>query len=67
MCGENEPKKEYIKIGRDDMGFYLMPIAAAWTIIEAEFDGSDEGDKITLEKVLMTEEEYKKLPEFMGW
>lgn len=32
-----------------------------------EFDGADIGEKITLELIEMTDEEYTALPDFEGW
>ena len=36
-------------------------------IVDAEFDGAEIGDSITLTLGEMTEEEISKLPEFEGW
>lgn len=37
------------------------------TVQDAEFDGADIGDKITIELIEMTEDERENLPEFEGW
>jgi hypothetical protein len=58
----------YIKVTRPDIGgSYINPISEIRNIIDGEFSDADPGDKITLELVEMSEEDYEKLPEFMGW
>lgn len=37
------------------------------TVQDAEFDGSEIGDKITIELIQMTDGERETLPEFEGW
>jgi hypothetical protein len=38
-----------------------------WDAINAEFDGAEVGDKITIELLQMTETELENLPDFEGW
>lgn len=65
MCGENEPKKRFFKVIRDGMGSW---VSRDWqTILDAEFDGMEPGDRISVEIVEMTETQLEALPEFMGW
>lgn len=59
--------KRYVEVIREGVGSYTQPIEEAGSAIDAEFDGSEPGDKITMALVEMEEEEYKKLPEFQGW
>jgi hypothetical protein len=63
-----------IKVG--DLGSYVQPIsqvAKLSTAIENEIDGNFEalevGESLTLKitRIEMTDEEYKKLPEFEGY
>jgi hypothetical protein len=70
-------KKIYIKIVRYSkskinyykMGSYILPVSEISNVIDAEFDfvNEDREFKIELIPVEMTEEEYKKLPDFTGY
>ena len=62
-------KKRYVKISIPEFGEggYTMPIEEVSYVIEAEFDGADIGSQIVLTLCEMEEEEYKKMPEFLGW
>jgi hypothetical protein len=62
-------KKRYVKLNRPEYGgYYIVEMEDIGGIIEAELDGQQQGDDpLTLEIVEMTDTEYKKLPEFMGW
>ena len=61
--------RRYVKISIPEYGEggYTMPLEKVSQIIESEFDGADIGSKRVLTLCEMEEEEYKKLPEFMGW
>ena len=37
------------------------------TLIDAEFDGAEEGDSIVITLKRMTEDQLEKLPDFEGW
>ncbi len=55
------------RVMRPDMG-NVSWISRDWeTIADAEFDGAEAGDRITVEVAYMTEQELEKLPEFEGW
>lgn len=59
---------KYVKVTRSDVGGnYYQPLTEIGGAISGEFDGSEPGDKITLELSEMTEDEFNKLPEFQGW
>lgn len=60
-------KKRYVKISRQDFGFYFQPIERIKEAISSEFDMCDVGDKLFLEVVEMDDSEYENLPEFTGW
>ena len=62
-------KTLYIKVSRPGMGSYTQRISDIGIIHEEvdEIQFSEVGEKLTLELVAMEEEEYKKLPEFIGW
>lgn len=62
-------KKPFIKITRvgAEIGGYIVPLLELSSFLDDEFSGVTEGDKITLEVVYMTDEEYAKLSEFEGW
>jgi len=60
----------YVKITRGDMsGSYVEPYTPrdVMNVIDGEFSDAELGEKITLELIEMTEEEYDALPEFQGW
>jgi len=59
---------KYIKITLHGYGSYIQPISELSAALEGELDGLDIGYKATLtfEPVDITDEEYNKLPEFMG-
>lgn len=57
-----------IKVMHEDTkAFYIEAISNLPAIIDSEFFDAEVGDKVILEVVSMSEEEYKALPEFMGW
>jgi hypothetical protein len=49
------------------MGSYIQKLDAIKDAIDGEMDGIEVGEKITLECVEMSKEEYEKLQEFAGW
>jgi hypothetical protein len=59
----------YLKVTRDRLirRSYLVPMDEIGSVIAGEFDGSEIGDKVTLQLAEMTEEEYEALPDFPGW
>ena len=62
-------RKKYIKVSRPGMGSFTQPcedIGAVHHEVD-ELQWSEIGEKIVLELIEMDEEEYKKLPEFIGW
>lgn len=58
---------KYIQISREGMGSYIQKLDAIKDAIDGEMDGIEVGEKITLECVEMSKEEYEKLQEFAGW
>jgi len=70
MCdsGTNDKKVRMFKVTRPDLGTnQSCTYGDLATIQDAEFDGAEIGDKITIELVEMTEDERENLPEFEGW
>jgi hypothetical protein len=66
--GGSRRNMKYLKIKRfNARGSYIQPMGAIQDIIDSEFSDSEIGDRIILELVEMTEDEYNKIPEFMGW
>lgn len=57
----------FIKIEREDMGFYIDRLENIQNILDGEILNGDVGEPVTLTLVEMTQEEYDNLPEFMGW
>lgn len=72
-------KKLYIKISRYEeisnadiwtcLGSYIQPVSEVANAIDGEMDSAHEDSKFKIEltPVFMTEEEYRKLPEFTGY
>ena len=70
MCGSgtNEKKVRMFKVTRPDLGINRRcTYGDLATVQDAEFDGAEIGDKITIELIEMTEDERENLPEFEGW
>jgi hypothetical protein len=68
MCGENLPKKQYLRIKSISMGTgYIDTLKNASIIIEDLFDGCPVGDGYELTIIEMTEKEFEDLPEFEGF
>lgn len=60
--------KKFVQVTRsDEDGSYVERIKDIDNCINAEFSDARPGTKLTLELLDMTEDEYDKLPEFMGW
>ena len=59
--------KKYIHITRVGLGGYTETFENIYNAINGELDGCEAGDSITLTIIEMEEDEYNKLPEFMGW
>lgn len=55
------------RITRPDLGDTRSCVYRDWATVEAEFDGAEVGDKITVELVEMTKEQLDNLPDFEGW
>ena len=61
-------KKQYIKVMIDSYSsYYVAEKNELCYALDGELDGISTGDKIILEVVEMTEEEFQNLPEFEGW
>lgn len=59
---------KYLKVTRFDVGgSYIQPLSKMGDVVDGEFSDAEAGDKIILELVEMPEEDYERLPEFMGW
>ncbi len=61
-------QEQFVKIHLHCGGSYIQPLSDIGHAMDAELDGVEIGQFITLdlEPVLMTREEYDKLPEFGG-
>jgi len=57
---------KFVRIKLDGGGSYVQPITFLDQILSGEIDNMDTGDKLTLEMIELTQEEYEKLPEFTG-
>jgi len=60
-------KKKYIKYRPDEHEPWCVDVYDKEQIWDAYISEMDIGDKMIIEIVEMTEEEFKALPEFMGW
>lgn len=62
---------KYVRVARSDgVGSYIQDGKNLPGMIQGELDGlqdMDVGTRIVLTVVEMTEDEYRMLPEFMGW
>lgn len=70
LCAVKDPKAKmpYVKITRPDShggNFCAYPYRTF--SIDSEFDGAEIGDKIVLELIEMTHEEFEDLGDFEGW
>lgn len=58
---------KYVQIKLKGHGGYVQPRSELMQAIDAELDSLDEGTiTLTFDNVIMTDEEYSKLPEFTG-
>lgn len=62
-------KKLYLEVSRPEMGSYIQSFEEIGVVHEevTEMQYGELGEKLILELVEMEEEDYKKLPEFIGW
>jgi hypothetical protein len=69
MCdsGTNDKPVRMFKVTRADYPGNSCAYGDLATIQDAEFDGAEIGDKITIELIEITEDERENLPEFEGW
>ena len=69
MCdsGTNDKKVKMFKVTRADYPGKSCTYDDFATVQDAEFDGAEIGDKITIELIEMTEDQRDNLPEFEGW
>jgi hypothetical protein len=69
MCdsGVDETKVRVFKVYREGEGGKCWIARNLAEVEDAEFDGSDIGDRIIIELGQMTEHEIEKLPDFDGW
>lgn len=68
MLFDNDGKSDYLAIRRPDThGAYTCYVPLAGFDVVAEFDGADPGEKIELELVRMTPEQFAALGDFEGW
>lgn len=59
---------KYLKVTRPgESSSYIQPITEIANAVDGEFDGAEIGERITLELVEMTDDEFNKLPDFAGW
>ena len=58
--------KKYVEISVLGGGLYLQPMDRLMDAIDAEMDAAEKGTTIKLVVVEMSDEEYRKLPEFTG-
>lgn len=62
----DETKVRVYRVHRAEFSRYW--VTPDWDAIQdAEFDGSEDGDRITIELASMTQAEIDALPEFEGW
>ena len=69
MCdsGTNDKMVHGYKVTRSDYPGNSCSYRDGATAIYAELDGAEVGDKITIELIQMTEDQWEDLPEFEGW
>jgi hypothetical protein len=71
QVGMRRSEMNYIQVSRSDCsGGYTVPREGLAGLLDGEFDGLEYlpvGTSITLTVVEMSQEEFKALPEFMGW
>jgi hypothetical protein len=65
--GTNDTRVRAYRVTRADYPGTSCTYRDAQTAIDAEFDGAEVGDKVTIEMIEMTEDEFDNLPEFEGW
>lgn len=58
--------EKYVKINLVGGNGYVQPLSEIHQAVDAEFHDADTGTRLILTLIDMTEEEYEKLPEFMG-
>lgn len=56
----------YIRITLDGGGSYVQPMDDVLEALDAELDVLPVGDKLTIEIIEMSDDEYRRLPEFRG-
>lgn len=57
----------YFKITRPFHGSYVQPAKELLSALSGELEPGSDENSVIVSAVEMTEEEYKKLPEFNGW
>jgi hypothetical protein len=57
---------KYCRITSSHGGSYVQPYSDIRQALDGELDGLSEGEKLTVEFVDITDEEYRQLPEFKG-
>lgn len=69
MCdsGTNDRRVRGYKVTRPEYGATNCSYRDWDTLRDAELDGADVGDKIVIELIEMTEDQWENLPEFEGW
>lgn len=67
MCGENLPKKRYLKVKSVSMGSYYIDELSNFKVVEDMLSDSEVDDGYELTIVEMTEEQFENLPEFDGF
>ncbi len=62
-------KEKYIKVTRPRTGpgFYIQPWSELLSAIDGELNSAEVGEKIILQVVKLTDEQFDSLPEFAGW
>ena len=60
-------KKKYLKLSPDKQSDWCYMEFDPHTLWDGNISEMEAGDTMIVEVVEMTKEEYKSLPEFMGW
>ena len=56
-----------VKVIRDGQIGYIQPIENLHTAMDDEFYDAEEGDRVTLEFIEISYDEFENLPDFEGW
>ena len=60
-------KKKYLKLYPEEGANWMIVEFDKWNLWDGTISEMEEGDKMIVEVVEMTDKEIKSLPEFEGW